>query len=248
MEPTMFEHDTALKVLSPEQEETIHEQAMRILEEIGTDVKHDQARKLLAEAGLKVEDERVYWDRGFVMEQVAKAPSSFRLRGRNPERSLTVGGADGVPVWMNVGGPPFASDLDEGRRERPHGGSRPLHEADAGHRRRSTACRSAPSRPPTSRWNRATWTWSTRRSATRTSRTPPTAPAVRVRATASAMAEIVHGGREAIEAERRADGHREPELAADLGLPDDRRADGVGRGEAADRRDAVPARGRDQRR
>ena len=50
------------------------------------------------------------------MEQVAKAPSSFRLRGRNPERSLTVGGPDGVPVWMNVGGPPFASDLDEGRR------------------------------------------------------------------------------------------------------------------------------------
>ena len=47
---------------------------MRILEEIGTDVKHEQARKLLAEAGLKVEDERVYWDRGFVMEQVAKAP------------------------------------------------------------------------------------------------------------------------------------------------------------------------------
>ena len=42
------------------------------------------------------------------------------------------------------------------------------------------------------------------------------------------MAEIVHGGREAIEAERRAHGHREPELAADLGLPHDRRADGRG--------------------
>ena len=112
----MFEHDATLKILTAEQEETIHEQAMRILEEIGTDVKHDQARKLLAEAGLKVEDERVYWDRGFVMEQVAKAPSSFRLRARNPERSLTIGGPDGVPAWMNVGGPPFASDLDDGRR------------------------------------------------------------------------------------------------------------------------------------
>ena len=112
----MFEHDATLKILTAEQEETIHEQAMRILEEIGTDVKHEQARKLLAEAGLKVQDERVYWDRGFVMEQVAKAPSSFRLRARNPERSLTIGGPDGVPAWMNVGGPPFASDLDDGRR------------------------------------------------------------------------------------------------------------------------------------
>jgi len=86
----MFEHDATLKILTAEQEEMIHEQAMRILEEIGTDVKHEQARKLLAEAGLKVEDERVYWDRGFVMEQVAKAPSSFRLRARNPKRSLTI--------------------------------------------------------------------------------------------------------------------------------------------------------------
>jgi trimethylamine--corrinoid protein Co-methyltransferase len=54
------------------------------------------------------------WDREFVMEQVARAPSTFRLRARNPERSLTVG--DGTRVWMNVGGPPFVSDLDEGRR------------------------------------------------------------------------------------------------------------------------------------
>jgi trimethylamine--corrinoid protein Co-methyltransferase len=112
----MFEPEHAPRILAQEQEDTVHDTAMRILEEIGTDVKHDQARKLLAEAGVKVEDERVYWDRGFVMEQVAKAPSSFRLRARNPERSLTVGGPDGVPVWMNVGGPPFASDLDEGRR------------------------------------------------------------------------------------------------------------------------------------
>jgi trimethylamine--corrinoid protein Co-methyltransferase len=115
----MFEAESAPRILSEEQEETVHETAMRILEEIGTDVKHERARGLLAEAGLPVEDERVRWDRGFVMEQVAKAPASFRLRGRNPERSLTVGMAadpDAVPVWMNVGGPPFASDLDEGRR------------------------------------------------------------------------------------------------------------------------------------
>jgi trimethylamine---corrinoid protein Co-methyltransferase len=110
----MFERDAAPKVMGPEQEERIHDQAMRILEEIGTDVLHDEARKLLQEAGQSVEGERVRWDRGFVMEQVAKAPSRFRLRARNDARSVTVGG--GPPLLMNVGGPPFASDLDEGRR------------------------------------------------------------------------------------------------------------------------------------
>ena len=75
---------------------------------------HDEARDLLAAAGLPVEDRRVRWDRAFVTEQVAKAPSSFHLRARNPERSLD--GRDGTPVFTNVGGPPFASDLDDGRR------------------------------------------------------------------------------------------------------------------------------------
>jgi trimethylamine--corrinoid protein Co-methyltransferase len=110
----MFERDAAPRILAPEQEEIVHEHAMRILEEIGTDVLHDDARKLLSEAGMTVEDMRVRWDRGFVIEQVAKAPSTFTLRARNPERSLEIGG--GTPAWMNVGGPPFASDLDEGRR------------------------------------------------------------------------------------------------------------------------------------
>ena len=110
----MFERENALNVLTEERIGTIHDQAMRILEEIGTDVLHEPSRKRLADAGLAVDGDRVRWDRGFVMEQVAKAPSTFRLRARNDARSLTVG--EGEPVLMNVGGPPFASDLDEGRR------------------------------------------------------------------------------------------------------------------------------------
>ncbi len=111
----MFERDQALDILTREQEDTIHEHALRILDEIGTDVLHEGARSLLAEAGQPVDGDRVRWDPAFVMDQVAKAPRSFRLRARDPERSLTVG-EGGVPVWMNVGGPPFASDLDGGRR------------------------------------------------------------------------------------------------------------------------------------
>ena len=110
----MFAREEAPEVLSEEQLETIHLTAMRICEEIGLDVLHEGARRLLADAGLSVEGHRVRFDRGFVEEQAAKAPSSFHLRARNPERSLEVGA--GAPVWMNVGGPPFASDLDGGRR------------------------------------------------------------------------------------------------------------------------------------
>jgi trimethylamine--corrinoid protein Co-methyltransferase len=110
----MFERENALKVLTEEQIGIIHEQAMRILEEIGTDVLHEPSKKRLADVGMSLDGDRVRWDRGFVMEQVAKAPATFRLTARNPERSLTIG--EGDPVLMNVGGPPFASDLDEGRR------------------------------------------------------------------------------------------------------------------------------------
>jgi trimethylamine--corrinoid protein Co-methyltransferase len=103
-----------MRVLSEEQIETIHETAMRICEEIGLDVLHDGMRQRLSAAGLSVDEQRVRFDRGFVMEQVEKAPRTFDLRARNPHNTVTVGG--GEPLWMNVGGPPFASDLDNGRR------------------------------------------------------------------------------------------------------------------------------------
>ena len=110
----MFDRDDAPKVLNEEQMQTIHDQAMRILTEIGTDVLHEPAREALAAAGQRVEDERVRYDPDWVIEQVAKAPATFPIQARNPERSVVIG--EGPPICMNVGGPPFASDLDEGRR------------------------------------------------------------------------------------------------------------------------------------
>jgi trimethylamine--corrinoid protein Co-methyltransferase len=110
----MFERENAPHVLSEDQLEAIHQQALRILSEIGTDVLDERGRALLAEAGQAVEDTRVRFDREFVMEMVAKAPSSFELRGRNPERSVRIG--EGGPVLAPVGGCPFVTDLDAGRR------------------------------------------------------------------------------------------------------------------------------------
>lgn len=96
--------------------EAIHNGAMRILEEIGIDFLNDEARDILKKAGCDVEPgtERVRFDRGFIMEQVAKAPASFDITPRNPGRRLTVG--DGHMLFMNVSSPPNCMDLDRGYR------------------------------------------------------------------------------------------------------------------------------------
>ena len=101
-------------LLSGEEVEAIHEQAMTILEEIGVDFLHDRARDMFGKAGMKIEDNRVRFDRAFVLEQVAKAPETFPLQARNPARSVVLGG-DNV-VTAPVYGPPFITDLERGRR------------------------------------------------------------------------------------------------------------------------------------
>jgi trimethylamine--corrinoid protein Co-methyltransferase len=111
----MFSGNTGREVLSEEQIDLVHERAMTVLEEIGTDVRHPRALELLTALGQKVDGERVYWDREFVMEMLAKAPSAFTLQGRNPDRAVRIG--DAGPVLTPVGGSPFCSDLERGRRD-----------------------------------------------------------------------------------------------------------------------------------
>src|SRR3954451_14689552 len=96
--PMLYTPEHAPRPLTAEQEEKVHEYAMRICEEIGLDVLHEEARRLLEEAGQKFADERLYFDRGFVMEQLAKAPHTFTLHARN--RATTVEVGDGTPLWM----------------------------------------------------------------------------------------------------------------------------------------------------
>src|SRR5438105_10353993 len=86
---------------------------MTILEEIGIDFLHEGARDLFRQAGVKVEDERVRLDRGFVLEQVGAAPSSFQVQARNPANTVTIGGDHMVtaPGYR----PPVVTDLENGR-------------------------------------------------------------------------------------------------------------------------------------
>ena len=110
-----FLGEGALGVLSEEQLDAVHAQAMTILEEIGTEVRDDPALDALRAQGQAVDGQRVRWDREFVLEMAGRAPSTFTLTPRNPERAVEIGG--GSLVLAPSGGSPFCSDLERGRRE-----------------------------------------------------------------------------------------------------------------------------------
>ena len=105
-----------LALLDEDGLERIEAVAFRILEELGLEFQNAQALDILARHGARVDRGTglVRFDRGLVREWAAKAPRTFTLHARNPERNVVVGG-DGV-AFVPVGGPPNASDLDRGRR------------------------------------------------------------------------------------------------------------------------------------
>ncbi len=102
------------EVLSPDQVETIIDTSLDVLAAQGMRFLEPSSRDLLKNAGASIDGEIVRFDPDLVRETVARAPSEFRLRARNPERDLTIGGAH--TVFTSVGGPAFCSDLDNGRR------------------------------------------------------------------------------------------------------------------------------------
>lgn len=108
--------DAPTEPLDADGVERIHDAAMRILEEIGIEFLHDEARQILKDAGCEVApgSTNVRMDREFVMAQVARAPSSFTITPRNPERRVIIG--DGYAAFGQVASPPNVSDLDNGRR------------------------------------------------------------------------------------------------------------------------------------
>lgn len=105
-----------IEVLTADQLEAIHETSLRILERHGMEFLDDEALGLLKSAGADVKfgDRIVRFDRGLIMESVAKAPPEFTLHARNPQRSLTFGGNH--INFGTVASAPNVSDLDRGRR------------------------------------------------------------------------------------------------------------------------------------
>ena len=82
----------------------------RIVTEIGVEFLSDRALGLFRDAGQKVEDNTVFLDPDFVLEQVAKAPGEFDVQARNPEHSIHIGGDH--MAFGAVYGPPFVRQGD----------------------------------------------------------------------------------------------------------------------------------------
>ena len=80
----------------------------RLVTEIGVEFMSDRALELFRQAGQRVEENTVFLDPEFVLEQVAKAPREFDVQARNPAHSIHIGG-DSM-AFNAVYGPPFVRE------------------------------------------------------------------------------------------------------------------------------------------
>ena len=86
--------DAPTEPLSEDQIHAIHETSLRVLEEIGILFLNDDALTILEKEGCDVDwdTKNVRFDRGFIIEQLKKAPASFTLTPRNPDKEIIWGG------------------------------------------------------------------------------------------------------------------------------------------------------------
>jgi len=105
--------DRPTEPLTPEGVQRIHDGAMRILEDIGIEFLNEESLVIFKQAGCRVEGTNVRMGRDFVMEMLAKAPSSFTLTPRNLDRTIEVGGK--TILFGNVSSPPNFWSLDTGK-------------------------------------------------------------------------------------------------------------------------------------
>ena len=106
--------DQPTEPLTEEGVQAIHDGAMRILEEIGIEILNTEALAVFKKAGCRADGTNVRMDRDFVMEWIGKAPKTFDLTPRNPDRKITIGGRN--LVFGNVSSPPNYWDMSIGKK------------------------------------------------------------------------------------------------------------------------------------
>jgi trimethylamine--corrinoid protein Co-methyltransferase len=113
---TLRYHHFAHELLSADAIENIHQAGLSILQETGMAILSENARAHFSSAGFDVDDESniVRFEAELIEALVAKAPSAFSLRARNPDKNVKLG--DGHAVFASVGGPAYVMDNDKGRR------------------------------------------------------------------------------------------------------------------------------------
>lgn len=105
-------------MLSDDHVEHLHRSAVRFLGEHGIRVLLPAAQAILSAAGASVGDRNdpniVRIPAELVQAAIASAPSQCSVAARNPDRYLDIGGRS--VNFFPVGGPPYMSDLVNGRR------------------------------------------------------------------------------------------------------------------------------------
>lgn len=112
--PGLHRRIPVYEVLNAEGLELIHDASCRILEEIGIEFRDAEALAIWRDAGADVVGERVHIPSRLLMELVARAPASFTLHARNPERSVEIGGE--FTAFAPNYGSPFVRMADGERR------------------------------------------------------------------------------------------------------------------------------------
>ncbi len=104
-------------LLIEEQEERVHDATMNLLETTGIEFRDDESVAMWQAAGgdaVKVDGYRLRIDRELLMTLIAKAPSHYTMVGRDPERSVALGGRKSI--FTPAYGAPFVLDVDGTRR------------------------------------------------------------------------------------------------------------------------------------
>ena len=114
MLPTLVRNIPVYEVLNEEGVELIHETSMNILEEVGIEFRDAEAIDHWKQVGAEVAGQRVRIQRELLLSLVSKTPESYTLHGRNPGRTVKIGGEH--TVFAPTYGSPFVLDLDNKRR------------------------------------------------------------------------------------------------------------------------------------
>ncbi|WP_375489957.1 trimethylamine methyltransferase family protein [uncultured Jatrophihabitans sp.] len=98
------------EILSADAMATLDGGWRRLVSEVGVEFMTDRALELFRAAGQRVEDNTVFLDPDFVLEQVAKAPREFDVTARNAANTVHIGGD--TMAFGAVYGPPFVREGD----------------------------------------------------------------------------------------------------------------------------------------
>jgi trimethylamine--corrinoid protein Co-methyltransferase len=98
------------EILSADAMATLDAGWRRLVTELGVEFMSQRALDVLGAAGQKVEENKVFFDPEWILEQVAKAPRSFDVQARNPANTIHIG--DDSMAFGAVYGPPFVRQGD----------------------------------------------------------------------------------------------------------------------------------------